>query len=192
MTTPSSTSDNDPVTDWMESLGFTRLSKMYTRGHLSVQHDEAAFFYQQMLEAHNRPPIVQDAEELRQKLSHITGSCMCSDTDISCWYWHNAKEFIDRGMNVREATDAVINMSDEAVMQIITAQTQLAVDSAVVEAEDAVIAIAHRKPCDCGSNDHFPVPVRSVMGPVTYYCQFSRVELSAALQQQQKDDSHDQ
>jgi DsbC/DsbD-like thiol-disulfide interchange protein len=47
------------------------------------------------------------------------------------------------------------------------------------EAENKVIEIAHRKPCDCGSTEHFPTPVRSVQGNVTYYCQFSRVVLSA-------------
>lgn len=55
-------------------------------------------------------------------------------------------------------------------------QTQVAVR----EAEDKIIAIAHRIPCDCGSNDHFPTPVRSVTGSVTRYCQFNRVVLSQA------------
>lgn len=58
--------------------------------------------------------------------------------------------------------------------------------AAVQGAEDRVIEIAHRSPCDCGSTEHLPTPVRSVTGAVTFYCQFSHVVPSGNLKQEGK------
>jgi hypothetical protein len=77
-----------------------------------------------------------------------------------------------RKENPTKPVDAIYAQARHALQQLLLEARQ--------EAEDAVIAIAHRKPCDCGSNDHFPTPVRSVMGNVTYYCQFSRIVPSSA------------
>ena len=56
----------------------------------------------------------------------------------------------------------------------------------VKAAENAVIDKANSQ-CECGEK-HFGTPVRSVMGNVTTYCQFSRVRPSTLTNQDTKED----
>lgn len=165
-TTPSSTSDNDPVAEWMLSLGYERsIVDGWRKRSGSTTNDkpyyyefildeQAAFFYQQVLDA--RPPIVQDTGKLRQQIEQMFASA-----------WQDGVNHLNPKYLRRDG------LFTDRVMQLITAQTQLAVDSAVVEArKDTARKILHRGWC---------IPEMEVQ--VEDYIN--------ALQQQQKDDGHE-
>lgn len=132
------------------------------------------------------PTPQPDLDELREQITAIASK-------LADWqgYYEEAKknlpegtrEFVDDASWAGEQLKAErIRLSVADLITLITAHTE----KAVLAAEDKVIEIAHRKPCDCGSKDHLPTPVRSVQGPVTYYCQFSYVTPSATTPKEEK------
>lgn len=76
------TSPTDPVTNWMNSLGFTPLNKSFTKGKLYVHHDEAEFFYNVV-----QQQILAARQKSREAIWHIHMAHDWNDTsqDLKDW-----------------------------------------------------------------------------------------------------------
>ena len=123
-----------------------------------------------LLAEHSKPTQAEAKPEVTE---NNLGKPVDGELESEIIHWLNEVQLAPKGK---------VYLTSFAIMQLFSAHTQ----AAAAAAEDRVIDIAHRKPCDCGSTEHFPTPVRSVTGSVTYFCQFSRIAPSGLQQLKQE------